>query len=129
MGKNKEKILTAKELGDNIRERYERYIHIFKEGSSDPTWTDGVNINLVRNHIIYEKSRVEEILKDNYIAYPDEYFYPNPIELPDDFVAVDRKAPILACFQKTGSDVVPARRYGFTNLSQVFLFDWKEALN
>lgn len=128
MGKKKEKIPTSVDFSIHLTESYRRWVHIFTQGCSDPTYEDGVNINLVRNHILYYKRMCEEVLKDNFIAYPDEYFYPTPENLPQDFMAVDRKAPILAGFKKTGSDIVPAKRYEFNSLSQVFLFDWKEVL-
>ena len=91
MSKKKNKVTTSVDLNNRIIERYSRWKSIFDTGCSDPFWSDGVNINLVRNHIAYEKHRVEEELKDNYIAYPESYFYPDPVELPNDFIAVDRK--------------------------------------
>lgn len=91
MSKKKNKVTTSVDLNNRIIERYSRWKSIFDIGCSDPFWSDGVNINLVRNHITYEKHRVEEELKDNYIAYPESYFYPDPVELPNDFIAVDRK--------------------------------------
>lgn len=33
---------------------------LYENGGSDPTWPDGVNLNLVRNHIIYFKGQIEE---------------------------------------------------------------------
>ena len=44
----------------NLENEYERWEHIYKYGSSDPFYADGVNLNLVRNHIIYEKQMIEE---------------------------------------------------------------------
>ena len=44
----------------NLENEYERWEHIYKYGSSDPFYADGVNWNLVRNHIIYEKQMIEE---------------------------------------------------------------------
>lgn len=119
-------IPNSKELKEMLVKDMKRWVHIFNEGCSDPSYCDGVNINLVRNHILHDKAEIERNLQHNYMAYPDEYFYPDPIELPQTFMARDRKAPILAGFKNTGSDIVPAKRYGFTSLSQVFLFDWKE---
>ena len=33
----------------------ERWQHINEHGCNDPFWTDGSNMNLVRNHVIYHK--------------------------------------------------------------------------
>lgn len=125
----KTKLPTAKELKERLIERYSRWVHIFFNGCTDPTYHDGVNIDLVRNHIFYEKSQVEKILGHNYMAYPDEYFYPDPIKLPQEFMAIDREAPILADYLNLNSRIVPANRFGYTKLSQVMKFDWKEVMS
>lgn len=103
-----------------LLDSYARWKSIFEYGCSDPLCSDGVNINLVRNHIIYYKRRVEEELKDNYIAYPESYFYPDPVELPNDFMAVDRK--ILS------EDKVLTANKSMC-YSEVVKFDWGEVLN
>jgi hypothetical protein len=106
-------------LKERILERYNRWKHIFDCGSSDPSWEDGVNINLVRNHIFYEKSQCEKALGDKFALYPDSYFYPDPVELPNDFMAVDRK---LACAGK----VLTANKNMCYN--EAIKFDWKEVM-
>ena len=106
-----------------LLDSYARWKSIFEYGCSDPLWSDGVNINLVRNHIIYYKRRVEEELKDNYIAYPESYFYPDPVELPNDFMAVDRK--ILSEDKVLTSN----KSMSYNKAVQFTVCDWKEALN
>lgn len=119
MGKKKNRPPTSKELGVLIHNDFKRWKDIFNNGCSDPTWEDGVNINLVRNHIIYDQKRVEEVLKDNYIAYPNEYFYLVPVQLSNKFMAVDRK---LAC----RGEVFKSNKS--INYKQAVCFDWREAL-
>lgn len=128
MGKKKQTLPCSVTLGQRLRSDYERWVHIFNEGCSDPTYHDGVNIDLVRNHILYDKSEIEKTLKQNYMAYPDEYFYPDPIILPQDFMAIDRKAPILASFLRLNTDIVPKNRFGYETINQVLKFDWREVL-
>lgn len=41
------------QLAEVIRESHEQWKRLQENGGSDPFWTDGVNLNLVRNHIIY----------------------------------------------------------------------------
>lgn len=120
MSKKKTKVVTSKELAEMLRDSYNRWTNIFFNGCSDPNWSDGVNINLVRNHILAYKHYVETTLKDNYIAYPDEYYYPTPVELSSSFMAKERKG--------CGGTTMIENRGGFHSLSQCMLFNWKEAL-
>ena len=120
MSKKKNPVITSLSLSLELQRCYKRLKDIYENGCSDPTWTDGVNIDLVRNHIIYGKSQCEKVLGDNFIAYPDEYFYPLPVELPDDFMAVDRK---LAC---RGEYLTANKSMCY---SEVVKFDWGEVLN
>lgn len=66
----------ADELGKYIRDSFARWNHIYQEGAGDPLWEDGVNLSLVRNHIIYEKKQCENKLLPE--QYPPEYY----LELP-----------------------------------------------
>lgn len=72
----------AEELGSYIRDSFARWNHIYQEGAGDPFWEDGLNLGLVRNHIIYAKKQCEEELLPE--QYPPEYY----LELPP---VVDRK--------------------------------------
>lgn len=40
---------------------YERWDDLFHNGGQDPFWEDGVNLNLVRNHIIYAQREMQRI--------------------------------------------------------------------
>ena len=119
MAKRKEKIPTAKELGEELIDRYTRWSHIYHHGCSDPTWEDGVNINLVRNHILIAKKNIEKYLGDNFSAYPDYYFFPEPMQLTNDFMAVERR---LGCRGK----LLPATKT--LPYEEVMKFDWGEVL-
>lgn len=116
MGKRKKPDL--KSHVSELIDRYKRWVYIYENGCSDPCWEDGVNINLVRNHIIYRKFLIEELLGDNVLLYPDEYFFPLPPELPSTFMAVDR---VCGCGEmKQKNKILP--------LEEVFKFDWSEVL-
>ncbi len=71
----------ADELGKSIQDSFARWKHIYQNGTGDPFWEDGANLELVRNHIIYYKRECEEELIPE--QYPPEYY----MELPP---AVDR---------------------------------------
>ena len=60
-------ISTAEKLGKELRDSYERWNHILQNGAGDPFWEDGLNMNLVRNHIIHYKRQCEaELLPEEY---------------------------------------------------------------
>lgn len=122
MPKKKNKVIISMDLEAILMSDYSRWKHIFEFGCSDPSWCDGVNINIVRNHILYDKKVVEEVLKDNYIAYPDIYFYPDPVELPNDFMAVDRN---LGCL---GKILTANKNMCYSEAIQFTKFDWSEVM-
>ena len=45
--------MTVEQIQANLDERFQVWNYIAQNGCSDPGWPDGVNMNLVRNHIIY----------------------------------------------------------------------------
>lgn len=102
-----------------ILSHYARWKEIYENGSSDPNHADGVNLNLVRNHIIYMQKTVESTFKGNFLAYPDSYYYPIPTEVSPDFMVTDRKLAFKEV--KKEKDLKP--------YSEMIKFDWKEALS
>ena len=54
------KEMTANEIRAELDEAYRRWNEISKHGCSDPSWPDGVNMNLVRNHIVYFQKMLME---------------------------------------------------------------------
>ena len=54
MSKQKENLLLELETS------YQRWAELYEKGGPDPFYPDGINLNLVRNHIIYYKRRIEE---------------------------------------------------------------------
>lgn len=75
----------SKQLGKEIRDNLERYEYLRTHGGSDPFWSDGVNMNLCRKHVIYLRSRVETDLDPEY--YPDEYGLEIPEEVDNNYMA------------------------------------------
>ena len=83
-----------RELDKNLQERYERWLHIRKEGCSDPYWPDGTNLYLVRNHCLYYRCQIAELCDIYGFSYPKSYLRPLPPEVPMDFMAKPRKLVI-----------------------------------
>lgn len=93
MGKQKERE-NLEELSSALAERFDRWDYILEHGTQDPTWPDGTNINLVRNHIINCKKRIEEYVHSDQnemnlfsASFPEIYYRETPPKLPDDFMA------------------------------------------
>ena len=45
---------------EELEKAYAQWQRLYENGGSDPFWPDGVNLDLVRNHIIYFKGQIEE---------------------------------------------------------------------
>ena len=45
--------MNEAQLREQLDAEYRHWDDLKKNGCSDPSWPDGVNLNLVRNHIIY----------------------------------------------------------------------------
>lgn len=68
-----------------LKNDYARWYGLFENGGSDPFWSDGANLFLVRNHIIYDKAKIEEEMQPD--DYPEEYFRELPPEVDKDYMA------------------------------------------
>lgn len=78
---------SIRELAENITERIRHWASIRKNGCNDPSWPDGVNMNLVRNHVIYYKRQLKEICAEHGRYLPDEYYLATPPEVDDNYMA------------------------------------------
>ena len=81
--KMKGPVAELEKLCKEIRSSANRWNDILHNGCSDPTWPDGVNMNLVRNHIFYFKWRIRELCEENGMIMPEEAFFNVPPEVPD----------------------------------------------
>ena len=71
----------------NIRCSIDRWEHINIYGCNDPFWSDGCNMNLCRNHIIYAKTKIRELCETEGTDYPEEYYLPTPPEVSNWYMA------------------------------------------
>lgn len=63
-------------------ERYNRWQNLYKNGCFDPSYCDGVNLNLVRNHIQFAKRKIEKLVEEHKeLSFPAEY---EKIEIPQE---------------------------------------------
>lgn len=77
--------MAKKDLAEQLTESFERWDKLYCEGGSDPLYTDGENLNLVRNHIIYRKREIEEQFEP--VDYPEIYHRGTPPEVSKDYMA------------------------------------------
>ena len=69
------------ELCMDITRKIAQWIDMNENGGQDPFWPDGVNMNLTRNHIIYDKDRIRELCEEHAIPIPEEMYLPLPPEV------------------------------------------------
>lgn len=87
-----------------LKNCFDRWEHLNEYGGSDPTYSDGVNMNLVRNHIMYYKEKIEETLP----PYSEVYHRDTPPKVDTDYMArpdeIRENAKIsLMQFEENGS--------------------------
>lgn len=74
-------------LAADILREQEHWKAIQKNGCNDPFWSDGCNMNLTRNHIIYDKTVIAEICSETGLSFPAEYYIPTPPEVDGNYMA------------------------------------------
>lgn len=75
---------------EDIKKVYERELtkdfirwnQIYTYGGSDPFWSDGYNLNLIRNHIISYKNELKELE-----YFPEIYKRETPPEVEDEYMS------------------------------------------
>ena len=90
--KDRKPAAEMRELARKITDSAERWKRINENGCNDPFWSDGCNMNLVRNHIIYFKRLMRELNEAEGVELPKEYETRIPPEVENDFM-VDPESP------------------------------------
>ena len=72
---------------EEIRREIAHWCYMREYGCSDPSWPDGCNMNLTRNHVICGKRRLEELCAEAGVDLPAEYYLPTPPEAPKWYMA------------------------------------------
>jgi hypothetical protein len=73
------------DYGDNLQAAHDRWENLYEHGGADPFWPDGGNLNLVRNHILYYRSKIEESMPQG--SYPAVYFKEVPQKVDPTYMA------------------------------------------
>ncbi len=69
-----------------LEQNYARWDEVFTKGGSDPFWSDGVSLNLVRSHIMYDKLKLAE-RENTLLGLPDVYYREIPPEVDCNYMA------------------------------------------
>lgn len=65
---------------------YARWYELFTKGGFDPSWADGSNLNLVRNHILYDKEQLAK-QENSLLGLPEVYYRETPPEVDPGYMA------------------------------------------
>jgi squalene cyclase len=71
-----------------LRKSFEMWNELKNNGGTDPSWSDGVNMNLIRNHILYYK---DQLLRNQPENLPAIYFTKTPPEVDSNYMANKEK--------------------------------------
>lgn len=69
----------------DLEEEFNCWENLKNYGGRDPFWADRANINLMRNHIIYYKQKIEENYSEK--DYPAIYFRETPPQVDGEYMA------------------------------------------
>lgn len=83
--------MSVEDIKAELDKAFARWDQIHEHGCQDPSWEDGVNINLVRNHIIYYYSFLWDKLQESVqlTFFQDEApanLRPVPPKMPNDWM-------------------------------------------
>ena len=56
-------------LIEDMKREYSHWLYIRENGCRDPFWTDGVNMNLTRNRILYDKTQIARLCAEKGLMY------------------------------------------------------------
>lgn len=83
---------------ENYLEEYRKdrahWDEVYHNGCSDPFWSDGVNLNLIRNHCIHDLHRLQDEITSEpslFPAAPPASLPDIPPEVPDDYMAKEKE--------------------------------------
>jgi hypothetical protein len=72
---------------EEIRKAILRWEDIHKNGCNDPSWPDGVNLNLVHNHVCYFKNEIRRLCTESGENPPPEFYLPTPPVVDSNYLA------------------------------------------
>lgn len=74
-------------LVGNLQKSQKQWQDIYENGTHDPFYEDGMNLELVRNHIIFYRGKIRQLCEESGLPLPKEYYDELPPEVPRKFMA------------------------------------------
>lgn len=105
--KTHEEVLQT--LCDSLEEAHMRWQELYTKGGSDPFYTDGANLSIIRNHILYDQERAERICLENGLERPSMLNKPIPPKVDVDYMA--QKGKIRTQAEKTLAEAKACNAY------------------
>ena len=103
-----------------IHGEIEHWKDINQNGCNDPFWSDGCNMNLTRNHIIYYQSKIRETCTENQLPLPEECYLSIPPEVDNNYMAnLKQKERVKRIFHMAET---PGRKHYSYDEYQISLF-------
>lgn len=84
-----EQILSSAE---EIRKEIRVWEDIRKIGCNDHSWPDGVNLNLIHNHVCYYKNEIRRLCAESGEPQPPEFYLPTPPIVDSNYFAKPNSA-------------------------------------
>ena len=110
--------MTIEEVCREIRQSIQHWKDINQNGCNDPFWSDGTNMNLVRNHIIYYKRQLEDVCQSEGCDLPEEYYLATPPEVDNKYMAnLKQKDRVQRLFYMKGAPVLKHYSYDEQQMS------------
>jgi hypothetical protein len=110
--------MTIEEVCKEMRQSIQHWKDINQNGCNDPFWSDGTNMNLVRNHIIYYKRQLEDICRSEGCDLPEEYYLATPPEVDNKYMANRKqKDRVQRLFYMKGAPVLKHYSYDEQQMS------------
>lgn len=104
--------MTIEEVCKEMRQSIQHWKDINQNGCNDPFWSDGTNMNLVRNHIIYYKRQLEDICQGEGCDLPEEYYLAMPPEVDNKYMAnLKQKDRVQRLFYMRGAPILKHYSY------------------
>lgn len=103
---------------------FERWEYIRAHGCNDPFYADGINMNLVRNHIISYKRQLLEICETLNEPVPEEYYNQTPPKVENNYMCKDgamfeiRRQRVEALGQKIVTKL--SRKFSLSGQTELF---------
>ncbi|MGB8454501.1 MAG: hypothetical protein WCD89_19500 [Anaerocolumna sp.] len=72
---------TEKNMEEELISSFKQWEHLYRHGGGNPFWSDGGNLNLVRNHILHYKNQLKE---KNHI--PEIFYKETPPEVDQNYM-------------------------------------------